>query len=115
MKNDLKDRTKIFAHQCVKLTEFLPNIYLGNHIKGQLIRCSTSIAANYRATCIAQSKPSFIAKISIVVEEADESAFWLELIINEKLISLEKVEKLLNESKELTAIFISSRKTASSK
>ncbi|PJB13932.1 MAG: four helix bundle protein [Flavobacteriales bacterium CG_4_9_14_3_um_filter_32_8] len=115
MKNDLKDRTKIFAHQCVKLTEFLPNIYLGNHIKGQLIRCSTSIAANYRATCIAQSKPSFIAKISIVVEEVDESAFWLELIINEKLISLEKVEKLLNESKELTAIFISSRKTASSK
>jgi len=115
MKNDLKDRTKIFAHQCVKLTEFLPNIYLGNHIKGQLIRCSTSVAANYRATCIAQSKPSFIAKISIVVEEVDESAFWLELIINEKLISLEKVEKLLNESKELTAIFISSRKTASSK
>ncbi|PJA06871.1 MAG: four helix bundle protein, partial [Flavobacteriales bacterium CG_4_10_14_0_2_um_filter_32_8] len=110
-----KDRTKIFAHQCVKLTEFLPNIYLGNHIKGQLIRCSTSIAANYRATCIAQSKPSFIAKISIVVEEVDESAFWLEFIIDEKLISLEKVEKLLNESKELTAIFISSRKTASSK
>ncbi len=114
MKNDLKDRTKIFAHQCVKLTEFLPNIYLGNHIKGQLIRCSTSVAANYRATCIAQSKPSFVAKISIVVEEVDESAFWLEFIIDEKLIPIEKVEKLLNESKELTAIFISSRKTASS-
>ncbi|MGE0561856.1 MAG: four helix bundle protein [Flavobacteriales bacterium] len=114
MKNDLKDRTKIFAHQCVKLTEFLPNIYLGNHIKGQLIRCSTSVAANYRATCIAQSKPSFISKISIVIEEIDESAFWLEFIIDEELISKEKVEKLLNESKELTAIFISSRKTASS-
>ena len=47
MKNDLKDRTKVFAHKCVKLAEFLPNIYLGNHIKGQLIRCSTSVAANY--------------------------------------------------------------------
>lgn len=113
MKNDLKDRTKIFAHQCVKLTEFLPSNYLGNHLKGQLIRCSTSVAANYRATCIAQSKPSFIAKISIVVEEVDESAFWLEFIFDEKLIQNSKLEPLVQEAKELTAIFISSRKTAS--
>ena len=111
--NDLKDRTKQFAHRCVKLTEFLPAIYLGNHIKGQLIRSSTSVAANYRATCIAQSKASFIAKISIVIEEVDESAFWLEFILDEKLFELEKIESLLNEAKELTAIFISSRKTAS--
>ena len=75
MEKDLKLRTKNFAHRCVKLTEFLPKTYLGNHIKGQLIRSSTSVAANYRATCIAQSKASFIAKISIVVEEVDESAF----------------------------------------
>ncbi len=113
MKNDLKDRTKKFAHRCVKLTEFLPEIYLGKHIKGQLIRCSTSVAANYRATCVAQSKASFIAKISIVIEEVDESAFWLEFIIDEKLFELEKIEPLLNEAKELTAIFVSSRKTAS--
>ena len=113
MKEQLKIRTKKFAHRCIKLTEHLPNIYLGNHIKGQLIRCSTSVAANYRATCIAQSKPSFIAKISIVVEEVDESAFWLEFIIDEKLLQEEKVDSLLKEAQELTAIFIASRKTAS--
>jgi four helix bundle protein len=115
MREQLKSRTKKFAHECVKLTQFLPNIYLGNHLKGQLIRCSTSVAANYRATCIAQSKPSFIAKISIVIEEIDESAFWLEFIIDEKLIGEEKVIPLLNEARELTAIFIASRKTANSK
>lgn len=113
MKEELKVRTKKFAHRCIKLTEFLPNTYLGNHIKGQLIRCSTSVAANYRASCVAQSKASFISKISIVVEEADESAFWLEFIIDEQLLKVESVNSLFNEAKELTAIFIASRKTAS--
>ena len=113
MKEQLKNRTKQFAHQCIKLTKLLPNIYLGNHIKGQLIRCCTSVAANYRATCLAQSKPSFIAKISIVIEEVDETAFWLEFIVDEKLVDLRKIEELLKEAKELTAIFVTSRKTAS--
>ena len=115
MKNDLKDRTKVFAHRCIKLTAFLPSSYIGNHIKGQLIRSSTSVAANYRATCVAQSKPSFIAKISIVIEEIDESAFWLEFTSDEKLFEIEKIKPLLDEAKELTAIFIASRKTASKK
>ncbi len=84
---DLKKRTKLFAHNCVKLAVTLPNTYLGNHIKGQLIRASTSVAANYRSACLAQSKPSFSAKISIVLEEADESQFWLEFIRDEKLIN----------------------------
>ncbi len=109
---DLKKRTKIFAHRCVKLALVLPKNKLGYHIQGQLIRCSTSVAANYRAANIAQSKKSFIAKISIVVEEADESAFWLEFIIDEKLMKEERVIELLNEAKELTAIFVASRKTA---
>ena len=113
MKEELKVRTKKFAHRCIKLTEFLPNAYLGKHIKGQLIRCSTSVAANYRASCIAQSKASFIAKISIVVEEADKSAFWLEFIIDEQLLKAENVNPLFKEAKELTAIFMASRKTAS--
>ena len=112
MKEQLKIKTKQFAHRCIKLTEHLPSTYLGNHIKGQLIRCSTSVAANYRPSCIAQSKPSFIARISIVVEEADESAFWLEFIIDESLIEKRRVEPLLKEAEELTAIFIASRKTA---
>ncbi|RLB28483.1 MAG: four helix bundle protein, partial [Deltaproteobacteria bacterium] len=65
----LKQRTKEFAHSCVKLSMALPRTYLGNHIQGQLIRCSTSVASNYRAACIAQSKASFVSKLSIVLEE----------------------------------------------
>jgi len=84
MSEELKTRTKEFAHRCVKLAMALPNTPLGNHIRRQLFRCSTSVAANYRAACIEQSKASFISKLSIVIEEADE----------------------------LTAIFIASRKTA---
>ena len=108
----LKQRTKKFAHRCVKLSIILPRTYLGNHIRGQLIRCSTSVASNYRATCIAQSKASFISKLSIVLEEVDESHFWLEFIIDEQLLSKDRVLPLLKEAEELTAIFISSRKTA---
>jgi four helix bundle protein len=108
----LKRRTKEFAHRCVKLSVTLPRNYLGNHIKGQLIRCSTSVASNYRAACIAQSKPSFISKLSIVLEEVDESHFWLEFIIDEQLLSKDRVLPLLKEAEELKGIFISSRKTA---
>lgn len=112
-KEELKKRTKEFAHRCVKLALALPNNKLGNHLQGQLIRSSTSVAANYRATCIAQSKKSFIAKISIVIEECDESYFWLQFILDEKLIPEERIKDLIQEAKELTSIFISSRKTAS--
>ena len=113
MKGDeLKRRTKEFAHRCVKLAMVLPKTPLGNHIRGQLIRCSTSVASNYRATCIAQSKASFISKLSIVIEEADESIFWLEFIIDEDLLKKPLVQPLMKEAEELTAIFIASRKTA---
>ena len=108
----LKQRTKEFAHRCVKLSAVLPETQLGKHLAGQLVRSSTSVAANYRACCLAQSKASFIAKISIVLEEVDESAFWLEFIIDEQLINPERVTALLNEANELTAIFYASRKTA---
>ena len=74
-REDLTERTKKFAHRCVKLVTALPETPLGKHIQGQLIRCSTSVAANYRATCLSQSQASFIAKLSIVLEEADEAAF----------------------------------------
>ena len=99
-KKELKERSKNFSHRCVKLTTALPHTFLGNHIKGQLIRSATSVAANYRAVCIAQSKASFIAKLSIVIEEVDESYFWLEFIIDEKLLRKELVEPLLNEADE---------------
>jgi four helix bundle protein len=112
MTNELKKRTQLFAHQGVKLALQLPNTILGYNIKSQLIRCSTSVAANYRATCIAQSKKSFISKVSIVIEEVDESHFWIEFIINKNLLSKEICNSLLKEADELTRIFISSRKTA---
>lgn len=81
-KEQLKQRTKQFAHNCIKFTAALPESYLGNHIRRQLIRCCTSVAANYRAACIAQSKPAFISKLGIVVEEVDETYFWLEFCID---------------------------------
>jgi four helix bundle protein len=112
---ELTKRTKKFAHRCIKLAMALPETALGKHIRGQIIRCSTSVAANYRATCLSQSKASFIAKLSIVLEEADEAAFWLEFIMDEKLLNKNQVEPLLKEAEELTAIFASSRKTASTK
>jgi four helix bundle protein len=109
---ELKKRTKEFAHRCVKLAITLPRTDLGSHIKKQLIRCATSVAANYRATILAQTKAAFISKISIVVEESDESEFWLEFIIDEKLMQKKRVLPLFNEAHELTSIFISTRKTA---
>jgi four helix bundle protein len=109
---ELRERTKQFAHRCVKLALALPNTPLGNHIRGQFVRCSTSVASNYRAACLAQSKAHFVAKISIVTEEADESAFWLQFIIDENLLKEPRVAPLLNEADELTRIFVSGRKTA---
>ena len=108
----LIERTKKFAHKCVKLTMELPKTQLGKHICDQLIRSSTSVAANYRAACLGQSRASFISKISIVIEEVDETGFWLEFIIDENLINDDQIKMLLQESKELTSIFIKTRITA---
>jgi four helix bundle protein len=114
-KEGLKNRTKTFAHRCVKLAVSLPKTYLGNHIKGQLIRCGTSVAANYRTACIAHSKAAFTAKLSIVIEEADESEFWMQFIIDEQLKPKNLVMPLIKEANELASIFIVSRKTAQRK
>jgi four helix bundle protein len=109
---DLKEGTKLFAHNCVKIAMELPENALGWHLRGQLIRSSTSVAANYSAACVAQSRKSFIAKISIEVEEIDESQFWLEFIIFEQLLGLSKLNDLFKEANELRSIFVSSRITA---
>lgn len=108
---ELKKRTKDFAHRCVKLAMALPDTPIGRHVRAQLIRCGTSVGANYRAACLAQSKTDFAFKLSIVAEEADESAFWLEFIIYEKLLKEKLVIPLLKEAEELTKIFVKSRKT----
>jgi len=77
-----------------------------------LIKCSTSVAANYRSALLAQTKAAFTSKISIVIEEADESEFWLEFILDEKLMVKKKVLPLLNEAHALSSIFVSTRRTA---
>src|SRR4030042_3829759 len=109
---ELKLRTKSFAHRCIKLASELPRTPVGRHIESQLIRCSSSVASNYRAGLHAQSKAAFIAKLSIVIEESDESEFWLEFIINENLMSENQIFSLLNEAHELTYTFITQRNTA---
>ena len=112
-RDELKGRTKGLAHRCVRVAGALPQAVVAKIISGQLIRSSTSVAANYRAACLSQSKKTFIAKLSIVIEECDETEFWFEFIIEEKLLKKNLVETLLNEAHQLTSIFIASRKTAS--
>jgi four helix bundle protein len=113
-RDELKARTKDFAHRCVKLAVALPDAPLGRHIRLQLIRCSTSVAANYRAACVAQSRAAFVSKLSIVIEEADESCFWMEFIKDEGLLTKTKIAPLLTEGEELTSIFVAARRTTRS-
>jgi four helix bundle protein len=112
---ELKRRTKRFAHGCVKLSMTMQNGQLERHVRGQLIRCSTSVAANYRAACLAQSRAGFTAKISIVLEEADESAFWLEFALDESILETRSADPLLNEARELSSIFFATRRTTRDK
>ena len=108
-------RTKKFALRIMKLVGALPKTVQGNAISNQLMRSGTSVAANYRAACRARSKQEFIAKLGTVEEEADESAFWLELIVEGQLLSENIVTPLLKESGELVAIVAASKKTATSR
>ena len=109
---ELLERTKQFALRIFKLVGALPQTIQGRAVASQLIRSGTSVAANYRAACRARSKPEFVAKLGVVEEEADESAFWLELIMETNLLSATKVEPLLSEASEIVAIMASSKKTA---
>jgi four helix bundle protein len=111
-KEELKYRTKQFALKVIQLVEDLPNTKAGNTIGYQLLRSGTSVAANYRASCRARSNADFISKINVVEEESDESLFWLEMILESKLMEKERLESLINEANELTAIFTASGKTA---
>ena len=109
---ELLQRTKQFALRIFKLVGALPQTIQGRAVAAQLIRSVTSVAANYRAACRARSKAEFVAKLGIVEEEADETAFWLELIIETTLLSPTKVKPLLTETSEIVAIMTSSKKTA---
>ncbi len=111
----LRERTKLFALRVLKLAAVLPKTIEGNVIRGQLVRAGTSLGANYRAACRGRSRAEFIAKIGTVEEESDESAFWLELIIDGEFIKMKRVEPLLDEAKQLTRIMAKSRISASRK
>ncbi|MDX6385865.1 MAG: hypothetical protein QOK48_3438 [Blastocatellia bacterium] len=110
--DDLKKRTKLFALRILKLVAALPKTLAGRTIGGQLVRSGTSVAANYRAACRARSKAEFISRLGVVEEEADESALWLELIMESQLMKKELVEPLWSEADEIVAIMTSSRKSA---
>ena len=109
---DLKARTKQFALRVMKMVDALPRTIQGRAIAKQIIRSATSVAANYRAAFRARSRAEFIAKIGVVEEEADESCFWLELIIDSGLLTEERIRPLLSEAGELVAIMAASRKSA---
>jgi four helix bundle protein len=108
----MKNRTKHFALRVLKMADALPTSRSGNAIANQIVRSSTSVAANYRALCRAKSRADFINKTNIVEEEADETSFWLELIVDARLMSGKRVQPLLDEADQLTAILVASRKTA---
>src|SRR6266403_3011502 len=109
---DLQLRTKQFALQVIQFCEKLPNDETSKILKRQLLRAGTSVGANYRAACLAKSKPAFISKLGDVLEEADESGYWIELLVDSGKVELEKATPLLNEARELVAITISSINTA---
>ena len=113
MRNEnLKERTRSFALRVIRLTEALPKGRTADVIGKQLLRSGTSVGANYRAACRPKSSADFIAKMSIVEEEADESIYWMELLIESGLMNQERMEELLKEANELLAIVVASIKTA---
>jgi four helix bundle protein len=113
--DELKARTKQFALRIMKLVATLPRTVVGKAIADQLIRCGTSVGANYRAACRGRSRAEFAAKLGTVAEEADETCFWLELVVEGALLPAKHVAAILEEANALTAIFTSGVRTAKTK
>lgn len=111
----LQERTKQFHVDVIKLCGNLPRDAAGFETAKQVIRSAGSVGANYRATVRAKSKSDFIYKIQIVLEEADESMYWLEIIKEANLVTGIEVDRLIKEANELTAIFAATNKTAKTK
>lgn len=110
---DLQKRTKQFAVRVIKFVKHLEKLgSVGQILSKQLLRSATSVAANYRAVCRAKSSKDFISKLGIVVEEADETQFWLELLIEAGIVEQSRINDLMKESSEITAIMTASRHSA---
>jgi len=108
--NELKKRTKDIALRVIKLQSKMPNNQISWIIGKQILRSATSVASNYRAASRARSGKEFYSKLSIVIEETDETMFWLELITDAEIFPKEKTENLYNELNELLSIFMTARK-----
>jgi four helix bundle protein len=111
--DDLKKRTKRFALDALAFARTLPSTDEAKAVSRQLIRAATGVGSNYRATCRARSRAEFVARIGVALEEADESAFWLEIIVDGKLSAARRAIELLDEANELSAILAQSSITAS--
>ncbi len=109
---ELKQRTKQFARRVLGVARAMPDDRIANPLTSQIIRSSTSVAANYRAVCLAKSRADFINKLKICIEEVDETALWLELIAEEQFLPESRIQPLHQEANELLSIFLSSVKTA---
>ena len=109
---ELRNRTRAFALRVIHMSEALPQKRAVNVIDNQILRSATSMAANYRAAGRSRSKAEFVAKLGVVIEEADETVFWLELLSDSGLIKRNKLESILDEANQLLAIFAASRRTA---
>ena len=108
---ELKERTKRFALNVIKLVNLLPRTPVGDTIGRQLVKAGTSVGANYRSACRGRSRSEFASKLGIVEEEADESAFWLEVIVEAGLLEQGFVYPLLDEADQLVAIMVASRRS----
>ena len=113
--DEMKLRIKKFSLMIIDLAEKLPTTYVVKVIANQIVRSGASVGANYRAVCRARSDREFISKMNIVLEEADETLFWLEIIKEKLWISKTELDTIWKEGNELTAIFVSSLKTVNNK
>lgn len=109
--DELRTRTKLFALRIIRLYRALPHTGDAEVLGKQLLRSGTSIGANYRAACIARSRKEFMSKLGIVVEEADETVYWLELIVESGIMTLKKCTDILQEAIELAKIMSVARST----
>jgi four helix bundle protein len=109
---DFKARTRTFALRIIRLAESLPNTPTAKVIRNQMLRCGSSVGANYRAACRAKSKLDFVSKMGTVEEEADETIYWMELLIDAEIVKRTRIADLLDEADQILSIVISSIKTA---
>src|SRR6266436_2414250 len=112
IQQEMKKRTKDFAKRIIRLCRELPRNEESRLIRNQLFRSGTSVGANYRAACRGRSKADFVSKLGIVLEEADESLYWMEIIVETDIMKPDRLKPLMEEASQLVAIFVSSLNTA---